>query len=99
MSEWKPGDPVSREQLDEWLDAARGGYEIEELSAAFDLVKNPENWKLHIDTVIPVDMDPAEMARVIGTAITWYTGSVADIWREADGLHVQAAGYDVDIGS
>lgn len=50
----------------------------EELSAAFDRVKNPANWKLHIDTLLPGTLTRAEM-RLIEDAVIHFTGSLCEI--------------------
>lgn len=68
----------------------------------FALVEPKPNWKeavdarLHADTLTAMGADAYDLER----AVTFYTGSMPKIAREAGGvLHVTAAGYYVDIGA
>jgi len=74
-----------------------GGYTRAQLKAAFDIVKNRENWKYPIDTDIPSDSD----FDMIEAAVIFFTGSVpftAD--SDQDGMtRIMAAGYYTSIGS
>jgi|SRR5580704_14773611 hypothetical protein len=88
------------------------GYTRDELSAAFDLVKNRENWKLPVQACVPGTAD----VKVISAAVTFFTGSIPEILPvTADGEHagweqewsgdhppfwyVTARGYYADIGA
>lgn len=80
--------------IDEWLENAKGGYEVAELEAAFDLVKNPENWKFPVDAIID-----AAKRDVVDVAVKFYAGSVATFVDIGGGkLRVLAAGYYCDVG-
>ena len=70
----------------------------EELSAAFDLVKDKERWKNPIDTTL--DSCDEEKQRLIEDAIIHFTGSVADVTRLKDGkVRFCADGYYIAIGA
>jgi hypothetical protein len=71
------------------------GFTTDQLKAAFGLVKNPENWKLPIDAVVPGDAN----LNAIGAACLFYCGSPADMWAVEGGHRVTAAGYYACIGS
>jgi hypothetical protein len=92
---------ASTEQIDKWLEAAKGGYTTEELNAAFDQVADPENWKMPISADIPADCD----IKLIDHAVTFFAGCMAEIIeiRDAEGMlagyHVEAAGYYNSVGS
>lgn len=74
-----------------------GGYTQAQLKAAFDLVKNPENWKLRIDARVPGSTD----VMLLHSAVEFFTGGAATIATDARSgeLHVQASGYYACIGS
>lgn len=72
-----------------------GGYTHEQLTEAFALVKNRENWKLPIAATVPADADRA----CISAAVVFFTGSQAEFIPGRRGLHVGAAGYYAAIGS
>ena len=81
--------------IDEWTERMMGGYTEAQLEAAFALVSNPENWKLPINMRVTAECPPSQIAR----AVTFYTGSVAEITSHADGSHtVVAAGYYATLG-
>lgn len=73
-----------------------------ELSAAFDLVKNPKGWKEHINARAELT---DEQVNVIDEAVIFFTGSVAEfraIGKPKNGkqtYRVRAAGYYRTIGS
>lgn len=71
-------------------------YTQEQLHEAFDLVKDRDNWKMPVDTVIPYGSD----TDVITSAVIHFTGSVPSFITLNDGsLRVYAAGYYACIGS
>jgi hypothetical protein len=72
-----------------------GGYTHGQLTEAFALVKNPDNWKLPIAATVPADADRA----AISAAVVFFTGSMAEFIPGRRGLHVGAAGYYAAIGS
>jgi hypothetical protein len=73
-----------------------GGFTHEQLSAAFNLVKNPENWKLRIDATVPGETD----VMLLHSAVEFFTGGGAEIVSQKDGtLRVTASGYYACIGS
>lgn len=75
------------------------GYTTEQLSAAFDRVKNPANWKLPLKAWLTVDVTEADR-KVIDAAITFYTGSIPEWEEQAGGCWtVTAAGYYAAIGA
>lgn len=70
--------------------------QVAAMHAAFDLVKNPENWKYPVDAVIPGDSD----TDLIANAVIFFTGSPPTFTHNPDGtLSVFAAGYYSAIGS
>ena len=65
-------------------------YSEAQLSAAFDLVADKENWQLPIQAVVPADADQD----LIREAVVYYTGSVAYFMPQDDGSWlVIADGY------
>ncbi len=72
-----------------------GGYSRNELSPAFDRVRDPKNWKNPIDKVMPPDIDQD----LVGAAIAFFAGSEAHFEPTAEGIRVTAPGYYADIGS
>lgn len=78
------------------------GYTQEQLSAAFDLVKNPKGWKLHIDKLLTRQQVDEVTESRLSEAISYFTGSLAEIFPEPGRpgyVRVQAAGYYACIGS
>ena len=71
------------------------GYTQRQLHDAFDLVKNKSNWKLHINALVPNDVD----RRLIEAACIYFAGSPPTFMREGKRLRVTAAGYYACIGS
>lgn len=71
------------------------GLTRDELAAAFRLVKNPANWKLAIDAVVPATAD----REAISSACVFYAGCLPEFVRVADGWRVLAAGYYACIGA
>lgn len=88
------------EQFDnERRDGLSFGHTERELHRAFDAVRNPENWKLHIEADIPAE---GVDERLISDAVAFFTGSLAEIYPHPDKpgwLCVDAPGYYVCIGS
>jgi hypothetical protein len=73
-----------------------GGYTREQLSAAFNLVKNPENWKLPVDAVISAGVS----TDLVSSAIAFFAGCPAEFQPAPEGgFRVTAAGYYACIGS
>jgi hypothetical protein len=71
------------------------GYTRDQLQAAFNLVKDPANWKLAVDAVVPDGTD----LHAVESALLFYCGSPPDILRVDGGHRVIAAGYYACIGS
>lgn len=87
-------DPFSEERL-------TMGYGQERLTAVFDLVADPENWKMPVDAF--VEEGQATVGE-IEAAVIFFTGSVPDIYPcEASGgrqgYAVLAAGYYEAVGA
>jgi hypothetical protein len=71
------------------------GYTKNEMIDAFDLVKNPENWKGIIVAVIDI-----KEQSVVDAAISFFTGGGAEYGPEEGGkVQVQAPGYHQMIGA
>jgi len=71
----------------------------QQLSDAFDLVKDPEAWKNPIDKVIELEMNSRAWA-ILDYAITFFAGCGAEYYDEGPGkLRVVAAGYYMSVGS
>jgi hypothetical protein len=75
-----------------------GEYTRAELTEAFDLVANPENWKYPIDAVVKDDPD---LIRAIGRAVPFFTGSTIEVLRAGRGKlkRIVAAGYYSAVGA
>ena len=70
----------------------------EELSAAFDRVKDTDRWKNPIDATIDIESD--EDQSIIYQAIIFYTGSIATFTPNRNKqVRVEADGYYVAIGA
>lgn len=84
------GPGLSEAEIDAFLEEGKGGFTVEQLSEAFDAVKNEEHWKNPVDAIVA-----AEMRGVLEKAIPWYTGTEASFEDDAeDGyLRVTALGY------
>lgn len=87
-------DPLSEEALTH-------GYGRTRLTEVFDLVKDPENWKMPVDGFVP---EGQATVREIECAVIFFTGSVPDIYPcEASGgrqgYAVLAAGYYEAVGA
>jgi len=67
----------------------RKTYSGEQLSIAFDSVKNKDHWKNPIDAIINVtDMD------IVSEAIIYFTATEAEFGKPKDGkVRVRAIGY------
>lgn len=76
-----------------------GGYTEVELSMAFELVANPEHWKLPIDTTVSGKLTDEQLG-LIAYAIEFYTGS-KPTFRQVPGgpIEVRAAGYYAAVGA
>jgi hypothetical protein len=72
-----------------------GSYTEDQLREAFNLVKNPENWKERIDKVVPADAD----LHLIDCAVTFYTGGSIEYQPVTGGHRVTSGGYYANIGS
>lgn len=84
------GPGLSEAELNAFLEEGKSGFTIEQLSEAFDAVKNEEHWKNPVDAIVP-----AEMRGVLERAIPWYTGTEANFEEtdEPGQIHVTAPGY------
>jgi hypothetical protein len=73
------------------------GYTDAQLHAAFDQVKDKDNWKDRISAIIDAkDQD------VVDAAICYFTGGGADFWwpsKVKDRVRVRAPGYYAMIGA
>jgi hypothetical protein len=69
------------------------GFSHRQLSAAFDKVHDPCDWKAPIRTIISVS-DPSELAAII-VAIVFFTGTwpTCTNTNGAGGYHIEAIGY------
>lgn len=76
----------------QWYDPKRvTGYRLEQLAAAFDRVRHPQDWKAPIRAVIP-----ARERVLIAMAVLWFTETVPEFEPapgETDRLVVVAPGY------
>jgi hypothetical protein len=74
-----------------------GDFKVLELHEAFDLVKDPTNWKNPIDAMIPVPRSREKRARMLDAirrATVFFAGSVATITPDIPGrVRVEADGY------
>lgn len=76
-------------------------YTHEQLTEAFRLVGNKENWKLPIDAIVPLTADIS----LIKDAVAYFTGGLPDVIparNEMGGLkgyRVISEGYYYHIGS
>lgn len=73
------------------------GYTHGDLSEAFDEVKNEENWKYPIDTVIPKKSLPYK-EDIYREAIVYFTGSVPTFTKIGEFVRIRADGYYNTIG-
>lgn len=95
---------ASEAYLEDMIVACIDGNDIthRQMKDAFDLVCNPDNWKLPIDTYIE---NPGEhMLEVIKDAVMYFTGTTAYFRRVPetsgkDTFRVRAEGYYVGIGA
>lgn len=77
--------------------AVFAGFSQEQLTAAFDKVKDPENWKNPINRTVVL---PESEWPVTHAAIAFFTGSEAVIFPRANGkARVRANGYYLTIGA
>lgn len=84
------GIGLSKAELDSYIEASRGGFTKEQLSEAFDVVKDQDRWKNPIDAIVP-----RTMIAVLEKAIPWFTGTPADFeeTQDPDKVRVTAPGY------
>lgn len=68
----------------------------ERLTEVFNLVKDPENWKMPIEAV--VDRREATDEEII-IAVTWFAGGGCEVAGSEAHWHVYAPGYYEEIGS
>lgn len=73
-----------------FLEEGKGGYSLEQLTEAFDKVKDENHWKNPIDAIVPSDQKD-----ILEKAIPWFTGTEAVFEKcKKDGhLRVTAPGY------
>lgn len=82
--------------VDASLEAAQGGYTLDQLSDAFDSVADPVNWKCAVDAIVPATAN----LDLIGRAVTWFAGCIAEFETLPDGqVRVTADGYYLSVGS
>jgi hypothetical protein len=81
---------ATKEQIDGWLEKARGGFTVDQLKECWDLVRNKEHWKNDIDAIIP-----AEKQELVYYAIPWFAGAGdIEFFDAGEGkLRVVASGY------
>lgn len=81
---------ATKEQIEKWLEQGKGGYTLDQLKEAWDLVKDKEHWKKDIDAVVPAELQP-----VLGYAIPWFAGGGEIEFLDAgEGkIRVVASGY------
>lgn len=79
-----------RRRISRYLKDAAGGYTQDQLSDAFNAVRNAEHWKNPVDAVIPRDM-----MDVVGRAVPWFTGTEASFsdTLKPEEVRVTAMGY------
>lgn len=86
------------EEINQWVEQAKGGMSDERLREVFDLVKPRPNWKMPIAAIVSKD---DATRQEIETAVTWFAGGLPDVteiessrkWR------VSGAGYYEWIGA
>ena len=78
------------QMIERWLEEAQGGYTVEQLKEAFQVVRNSGHWKENIDAVVDADLGP-----ILRYAVPWFTGGMApDVEDLGNGkIRVTAAGY------
>lgn len=74
------------------------GFSRAELSVAFDSVKNPQNWKMPINTVLRGTLTDRQV-QTIAAAVEFYAGCKASFIRTAAGTKVEAVGYYQAVGA
>jgi hypothetical protein len=98
-----------KETFDSWVNKCKGKEESvkpkvestaptqEQLSAAFDLVKDKSNWKMPINAKVPA----TENIDLIESAIVHFTSSIPSISIVSGGkfFRIKAAGYYKTVGS
>lgn len=71
-----------------------------ELSEAFDLVKDRENWKNPIDCVLDESAITDEVQALISEAVNFFAGCEAHFIPRGNGrINVQAKGYYLSLGA
>lgn len=64
----------------------------------FDKVKNKDNWKDPIDSIVTVES--SDELNAIIDAVSYFTGSVADVIKiKENTFHVLADGYYLSVGA
>jgi len=81
-----------------WAADLMGGYSEAELSAAFNKVASPINWKYPVDALLPADTSAAELAAV-EFAVVFYAGCVPTVTWTPFGFNVKAVGYYAAVGA
>ncbi|WP_162814998.1 hypothetical protein [Erythrobacter aureus] len=71
------------------------GFTRNQLSEAFEKVRDPNNWKHPIDKVMPADLDQ----NLTSAAVAFFAGSETAFEQVPEGVRVTAAGYYADIGA
>ena len=85
---------MTENQTQEFLKTIMGGYTEEQLQAAFNKVKNPDDWKAAIDTVVVDETD--EELECIKFAVQFYTSTECELTelefeKAPEGCDVQRA--------
>ena len=74
------------------------GFTVAELRAAFDRVKDADNWKNPIDRVLSLESERAIAA--VEEAVVFFAGCVADVEPLGrDEYRIRAVGYYVAVGA
>jgi hypothetical protein len=81
-----------------FLNTVHEGFTIRELHAAFDLVKDADNWKNRINETARLETE--REIKAVEVAVTFFTGSVATVTPlGADTFRIRAAGYYATVGA
>ena len=83
---------MSKDETREYMESLMGGYDEDALQAAFNKVKDQEDWKAAIDKT--VEVDGREEVELICFAVNFYTGTPCDACDEPEGKATfKAIGY------